>query len=82
MFLITPLLVSLNALLNVLNGKSWYTHMLRMAMEPQLGTLIALQLAAAVGHAYLLDVPTSEGGSTAVSTPFANVRALPTPNTA
>jgi hypothetical protein len=33
-----------------------------------------------VGHAYLLDVPTPEGGSTAVSTPFANAALILAPS--
>eukprot|EP01043_Picozoa_sp_COSAG02_P030760 COSAG02_NODE_1979_length_10203_cov_19.985748_9_plen_361_part_00 len=74
--LVAPLLVSANALFNILGGQPWYVRTLRMAANPMVGALVALQLAAAVGHAYILDVPAPGSSSSPVTTPFAQAALL------
>lgn len=71
LLLVAPLLLAASAILNVLGGQPWYKHTLRMAVDPQLWLLVTLQLVAAIGHAYVLDVPTPDRSSSPVSTPFA-----------
>lgn len=68
--LVIPLLVFANALFNILASQPWYVRTLRTA-NPQVGVLVVLQLAAAVGHAYVLDVPSPGSSLSTVSTPFA-----------
>lgn len=76
LLLVVPLLVSANALFNILGGQPWYVRTLRMAANPMVEALVALQLAAAVGHAYILDVPAPGSSSSPVSTPFAQAALL------